>query len=408
MLVRTVHRNHYSLERHLRSFSTHVYTWGSGNEGQLGHSSIEKAGIRNAYEELVPKRVDFFNNIAVEKLVFGASHSLAVGNDGRVYAWGQNDYNKLGLGSTDTIVQNPTIVEALKDVHIVDAACGNFHSLALDKSGQVYSWGWGGSFMAGVSGLGHGDSKAQKMPKQIDTFQNECVHIAQVETGELHSLALTDDGELWGWGNGEYGRMGNGGTDSFYVPEVLEYFEELNCIQIAAGEGFSLALTDDGRVHCWGKNDYGQLGLGGSIAMDVYNMENYPKEIESLQGVKITSIAAGATHSAAIGEDGQLYVWGMKLWLEPHEMVVLKDQRIVDVACGMNFTVAVSDKGEVYTFGKGRTSCLGHADRKTQNQPALVESLAGVNVKSVSCGHRHVGIIAECNAAMDRDFSLRH
>ena len=109
-------------------------------------------------------------------------------------------------------MQNPTIVEALKDVHIVDAACGNFHSLALDKSGRVYSWGWGGSFMTGVSGLGHGDAKTQKMPKQIDTFQNERVHIAQVETGELHSLALTDDGELWGWGNGEYGRMGNGGV----------------------------------------------------------------------------------------------------------------------------------------------------------------------------------------------------
>ena len=93
---------------------------------------------------------------------------------------------------------------------------------------------------------------------------------------------------------------------------------------------------------------------------------------------------------------------------------------MVAVACGMNFTVAVSgrlqlssrrgiafdilvDKGEVFTFGKGRTSCLGHADRKTQNQPALVESLAGVNVKryvvdswldygSYYCVVLHVGI----------------
>lgn len=73
MLVRTVHRN----QKHLRSFSTHVYTWGSGNEGQLGHPSIEKAGIRNAYEELVPKRVEFFDNLPVKKLAFGTSHSLA-------------------------------------------------------------------------------------------------------------------------------------------------------------------------------------------------------------------------------------------------------------------------------------------------------------------------------------------
>lgn len=200
--------------------------------------------------------------------------------------------------------------------------------------------------------------------------------MGQFQLGEMHALALSDDGEVWASGNGEYGRMGNGGTSSCDVPEPMEFFADMHCTSIAAGNAFGLALSDEGKVYSWGKNEFGQLGHGGSITMDVYSMENYPKEIEAFDKVKIAGIAAGHGHAAAVSEDGRLYMWGMKTWLEPREMTAVSDHHMVQVACGNNFTAALSKEGKVFTFGKGRSSALGHGDRKTKQQPTEIEFLS--------------------------------
>ena len=242
-----------------RSFSTRVYVWGSGNEGQLGRPQIEKRGLRQSYEELTPLVLDALDDLPIASLAFGPSHSTAVTEGGEMYAWGHPQYGRLGLQGTvensEDLQLTPRSIEALSGSHIVQSACGDFHTLALDKEGNVYSWGWGGSFLSGVGGLGHGDDSTQISPKLIDTFGREHVRIAQVDCGELHSLALTDDGELWAWGNGEYGRLGNGTSDCSYVPEPMEFFADMNIVSIAAGQSFSLALTEDGKIYGWGKND---------------------------------------------------------------------------------------------------------------------------------------------------------
>ena len=257
--------------------------WGIGNEGQLGTGSIVKKGIRHVYEELHPVELNT-TPYTISKLVFGQVHSLAVTDCGKLMAWGSKEYGKLGVpvdvGTSSkedgAVVLAPHVVEALEHETIVDAACTGAYSLALTESGGVYSWGWGGSFMSGVGALGHGDEKSHEMPTKIQALEEDGVRISKISVGEKHCLALSDDGEIWAWGNGEYGRMGNGDSDSMLAPEPLEFFAEMNIVDIAAGEAFSLALSEDGKVYAWGKNEYGQLGLGGTMTMDIYNMETMP------------------------------------------------------------------------------------------------------------------------------------
>lgn len=151
-----------------------------------------------------------------------------------------------------------------------------------------------------------------------------------------------------------------------------------------------------------------QLGIGGGLAMDLYNMEAIPTPVEFFNGKRVVQFAAGHDHAAAVTDDGRLYMWGSKLWLEPHEMTILRGEKIVEVACGRQYTIARSEDGKVFTFGKGASNSLGHGDRKNQLQPLQVMDLANVQVTSIAAGDYHVGVISQPHAtAMDKDYSLR-
>ncbi|KAF4146374.1 Regulator of chromosome condensation (RCC1) repeat [Phytophthora infestans] len=392
------------------SFATQssVYTWGNGTLGQLGHGSVIKSGIRSAYEELTPKLTEALEGKAITHVEFGASHSAAIDEEGKLYVWGSNEYSKLGLGESSEMETLPREVEALKGIKIVDVSCGDYFTAAVDEDGKMYSWGWGGSTMKGAGGLGHAGGKDEPTPRLLTTLVDQGVPIATVECGEFHTVALTKDGEIWAWGNGEYGRLGNGESDTCEVPEPIEFFSKDNVVSIAAGRDFSFALTDKGELYSWGGNSQNQLGIGGGLAMDVYNIESIPVLVEAFNGLLVKQIAAGYDHAAAVTEDGRLYMWGAKIWIEPHEMTAVNEHKMTQVACGRQYTVGLTDDGKVFTFGKGSSNCLGHGDRKNQLQPVKIQALAGVNITSVSCGDYHMGAIATPHAeAADRDFSFR-
>ncbi|CEG44772.1 FOG: RCC1 domain [Plasmopara halstedii] len=403
-----VTRSVLQLQKSLYTTQSSVYTWGNGTLGQLGHGPVIKSGMRNAYEELTPKLVEALEGKAITFVDFGASHSAAIDETGKLYVWGSNEYGKLGLGESSEIEVLPREVEALRGVKIVDVSCGDYFTAAVDEDGKMYSWGWGGSTMKGAGGLGHAGGKDEPLPRLLTTLVDQGVPMATVECGEFHTVALTKDGEIWAWGNGEYGRLGNGESDTCEVPEPIEFFSEDNIVSIAAGRDFSFALTDKGELYSWGGNSHNQLGIGGGLAMDVYNIESIPVLIEAFDGVTVKQIAAGYDHAAAVTADGRLYMWGAKIWIEPHEMTAVNDHNIVQVACGRQYTAALTDTGKVFTFGKGSSNCLGHGDRKNQLQPVHIQALAGVQITSVSCGDYHMGAIARPHAeAADTDFSLR-
>ncbi len=132
----------------------------------------------------------------VKYVACGKDNTLVVRGDGKVLAFGNADNGKLGLGSgvvSEEKIHEPRLIDGLVDIKTV--ACGDFHSAAVDRSGKLYTWGFGGS-MFSVGYLGRGDIQGDVNEPQLVRSVDGILKIADVSTGGTHTVALTDDGEV--------------------------------------------------------------------------------------------------------------------------------------------------------------------------------------------------------------------
>jgi len=178
----------------------------------------------------------------------GGHHSLALRNDGTVWAWGRNNYGQLGDGTT-TERHTPVQVANLTGVQAI--AGGFSHSLALRSDGTVWAWGRNSKGQ-----LGDGTTTNRTTPVQVLNLTG----VQAIAGGFFHSLALKSDGTVWAWGYNHFGQLGDGTTANRTIPVQVA---DLTGVQaIAAGSDHSLALRNDGTVWAWGWNYLGQLGDG--------------------------------------------------------------------------------------------------------------------------------------------------
>ena len=132
-----------------------LYTWGVGDEGQLGIEGLQSTGVPPQKIALYPTRVESsdLEGASIVAVSAGENHSMAVTDDGALYGWGQGKHFCLGLG-TDQSILTPTRVKALEGEHVIDVACGDGYTLAITKDGKAFSWGWSGNAMLGSGALG--------------------------------------------------------------------------------------------------------------------------------------------------------------------------------------------------------------------------------------------------------------
>ena len=289
-------------------------------------------------------------------------------------SWGHGEFGRLGHGDRQSQWQ-PKKIEALAGKSVIAAAAGERHSLALAADGAVWSWG------GGVFGkLGHGDEQHQLLPKKIEALAGR--RVVTVSAGCEHSLAITDDGALWSWGNGALGRLGHGDQQSQLLPKKVEAFAGRRVVAAAAGGLHSLALTADGSVWSWGEGGFGfgQLGHG-----DQQN-QLLPKQVEALTGQRVVAVSAGELHSLAITADGAVWSWGYGGFGElghgdeqdqllPKKVEAFADQRVVAVSAGGFHSLALTADGAVFTWGWGGQGGLGHGeDLSNQLLPKKIEA----------------------------------
>lgn len=142
--------------------------------------------------------------------------------------------------------ENPKLVEALHGYEIVDVACGGAHSAAITSNGQLYTWGKGR-----YGRLGHGDSEDQLKPKLVEELVGYKVIDVACGSGDAQTLCITDDDNVWSWGDGDYGKLGRGGSDGCKVPKKIESLAGLGVVKVECGSQFSVALTRSGSVYTW-------------------------------------------------------------------------------------------------------------------------------------------------------------
>jgi len=126
--------------------------------------------------------------------------------------------------------------------------------------------------------------------------------VVQVACGsrDAQTLALTDSGMVFSWGDGDFGKLGRGGSEGCSLPQNVEKLNGSGVTQIECGAQFSLALSRSGQVWTWGKGDYFRLGHGNDQHI------RKPAVVESLRGKKIVHLAVGALHCLAVSDQGQV------------------------------------------------------------------------------------------------------
>jgi alpha-tubulin suppressor-like RCC1 family protein len=251
------------------SVSGRTYAWGCGASGCLGHG--DKGDV------LGPKPVSALLNTRIAYLECGGYHTLALSEDGDVFAWGRGDVNQLGVEITALckdevgfVALEPVLMSGIKcaGVKVKGLACGEAHSLILDSDGKVYSFGWGDDGQLGVKE----SSPSLNFIKNVNIVEDLQVKIAKVSAGAIFSACLSECGKVFVWGNGEQGQLAQGPTvKSSKVPVEVIWNGQDTIIDMICGESSVLCLSDSGKVTAWGQgvagffNDQSLYPFGSEI-----------------------------------------------------------------------------------------------------------------------------------------------
>jgi len=264
-----------------RCFSSKLYMWSSRAKISRRPTDLKQ---QFSIKSGVPTKLDFFDDLNPKKLYIGSRHTSVITKNGDLYTFGTGSWGVLGHGNEKSFTpDNPQKVDYFtnKNIQVKDCKLGEYHSVVLTKNGEVYTWGYGGkegyfSWLVSqeVGALGHGNRKPYFIPKKVQFFDDIEAKVTQISAGLYHTVALTSEGDVYTWGRGQYGVLGNGSNQYTLTPELNEDFmmlkeEGINVVKIDSADDYSAILMDNGEVYVFGKNDRGQLGIDAGIGIDM-------------------------------------------------------------------------------------------------------------------------------------------
>jgi len=286
-----------------------VYLCGSNIFGLLAENSNI---LNNERNQKTFKKIKYFkeNNLIIKEVSIAEFHCLALDENGKIFGWGGNLFNK--LGKKFDILQGIPNQIIIKN-KIISISCGDYHSCALSDEGILYSWGGGGeSYNKGQ--CGHGTTKDILKPKKVEFFIKNNIKITKVCCGGYHTIVITDSNELFSFGKGIYGQCGYGQHENISTPKKVYFNEKQNIqyennkeiiiIDVKCGGEHSLFLSSNHKLYTCGHGYLGQLGLGNNKNFDS------PIIVKSLTNKKIIEISAGWSHSLVLTNEGNIYATG--------------------------------------------------------------------------------------------------
>ena len=293
--------------------SGNVKCWGKNNSMQLGLGD-NKNVPKNHPLDVVDGRNSTTLLSGVVQISAGGNHTCALTSSGNVKCWGYGGYGQLGddgnFGSdfpTDVVAADGSDSSL---ANIVQVSTGGHHSCALDNSGDVKCWG-----RNNYGQLGNGNRNDKNHPETVmvrDENNNSIPlsGIVQIASGGAHTCALTMSGRVKCWGQGHFGEMGNGSFRRFNERPV-SVASLTNAVQISAVKYHTCALTSSGNIKCWGLTGYGQLGNGVKNNTSKHRPVNVVEGENTKTPLSgIIQISSGGEHSCGLNSSGNIKCWG--------------------------------------------------------------------------------------------------
>lgn len=319
--------------------------WSSVVVENEGHAVFETTPPSKSPPHLIPgtsRNADQSALPTISSVASGRDFTLLLAANGTLFSLGSGAYGQLGLGPQVVNLTYPQRIEALENVKIIAIAASEFHWLALDSLGRVFSCGKNSS---GQLGLGHNEKVMT--PTYVSALWPHPV--VSISTGDMHSAVLTACGSILCFGSNKHGQLGqtafhvkvcslipviipapqqkstfqksaldslmqlgnssNPDTDMTDVAHDSPTHDDLSIREfmhtytdVSCGSSHTVALRSDGALVCWGKGENGQLGTRATRSLYA------PTLVVAAE--PFVSISAGDVHSAALTAEGIAYVWG--------------------------------------------------------------------------------------------------
>ncbi|XP_062823733.1 secretion-regulating guanine nucleotide exchange factor isoform X2 [Anolis carolinensis] len=264
-----------------------LFTWGANSYGQLGLGHRE--------DVFLPQVLKGFlcNRETVKNITGGGGHSAVLTDTGELFLCGQNKNGQLGLGHTEDVTHFK-LCSSLCGCSVIQVACGWDFTIILAGSGQVFSCGSNSFGQLGISQTSEGST----VSKRIESLQEKVVNVA---AGLRHALAVTENGSVFQWGIG-MSSQAKRACQGEMVPSFLRArqpckvtgLEDARVKIVASGSSHATALTDEGELYVWGNNKHKQL-----VNKDDFVLKPQKIDAHYFGGEKVRRVWNGWTHMVA-------------------------------------------------------------------------------------------------------------
>ena len=328
-------------------------------------------------------------------------------------------------------------ISDLNDKNIINIESGGLHSLAMSYDGKIYAWG---SNIYGQLGLDEQEENFEikndnkqiiKNPILLKNLQN--IKIKIISCGEFHSLALSENGDIFSWGGCSYGQLGHSFIDIMpkndnnkpYLPtpNIIESIRDIKMIDISCGKYHNISIDNNGNIYSWGNGSYGQLGINNIYSLskndDGFYYQPIPYKLKELKdnNIYIMKAACGNDHSLILSTEGKIYSFGAnnygQLSLTNNDNIklynnipfidtptrvegIIKDKIITYISCGNHFCMVIDNNNNLYRWGlckeKNIESNINNNyninnECKYINSPEIINTGIYGKVEKVWCGN---------------------
>ncbi|XP_047312127.1 PH, RCC1 and FYVE domains-containing protein 1 [Impatiens glandulifera] len=344
-------------------------------------TTIQKSPNCVKFDDSKKTREITFPNNSLPPLVSTSNIDKSILRD--VFIWGAG----IIQGGGSDVLLLPKLLESTVALEAHEIALGTNRAALVTKLGDVFHWGEGlrvgmrNKLSSDIVGL-----------TAVDTLSS--VPVKSVVCSEYRTCAVTFCGELYTWGDESH----------CWPRRICGSLDGVSVSLIACGEWHMAVVTTSGRLFTFGDGSFGALGHGDCLSV------SQPKEVASLRGMWVKTVACGSWHTAAVvdkqsdgcnGRVGKLFTWGdgdngklgQEMKLIPTCVSRLSDHNFVQVACGRTFTVGLTNTGKVYTMGSSVNGQLGNPEAKDKSTTAVEGKLKKEFVSMISSGSYHVAVL---------------